>query len=171
MKSEDISQRSADQALVRIRRAAIDDLETVFEINRRSATAGFRHIFGDVPFPSARVRDRFCGLLESGEHTVLVAEISEEPVGFVVVSTGVLDALYVVPESWGAGVGTRLADEAEALLGGGEAILWVLRDNARGRRFWECRGWRPDGAEMEMLGKIELRYRRASSAASWNANL
>jgi hypothetical protein len=30
-------------------------------------------------------------------------------------------------------------------LGMREAVLWVLRDNLRARRFYECLGWTPDG--------------------------
>ena len=39
--------------------------------------------------------------------------------------------------------------------------LWVLRDNARARRFYEGHGWRADGTERVAGGVVEVRYRRA----------
>ena len=33
------------------------------------------------------------------------------------------------------------------------ATLWVLRGNARARRFYEHSGWQPDGA-----GRVEQRF-------------
>jgi hypothetical protein len=45
-----------------------------------------------------------------------------------------------------------------ALLGW-DATLWVLEANARGRCFWERRGWEPDGERRIEHGKVELRYR------------
>jgi RimJ/RimL family protein N-acetyltransferase len=47
--------------------------------------------------------------------------------------------------------------------GFGEAILWVLEDNPRTRRFYELAGWRAEGGSKdgEWLGTFvrELRYR------------
>jgi RimJ/RimL family protein N-acetyltransferase len=44
-----------------------------------------------------------------------------------------------------------------------DAVLWVLEDNPRTRRFYELAGWRADGAvkDEEWLGKPvrEVRYR------------
>lgn len=48
----------------------------------------------------------------------------------------------------GSGVAGRLHDEAIDDLrrrGCDEARLWVLEANARARRFYERRGWRPNG--------------------------
>jgi len=43
-----------------------------------------------------------------------------------------------------------------------EAVLWVLADNGRTRRFYEAAGWAADGAEQAVpgLGLPEVRYRR-----------
>ena len=61
---------------------------------------------------------------------------------------GELYAIYVLPEAWGAGHGRALmAESLERLRRAGfdEAILWVLADNPRTRRFYEKGGWRLDG--------------------------
>jgi GNAT superfamily N-acetyltransferase len=71
--------------------------------------------------------------------------------------------LYVEPLMKGAGIGSRLLrhceDEARAR-GHGENCLWVLRDNAAAHRFYEGRGYAPDGKEeiLERFGVVELRY-------------
>jgi GNAT superfamily N-acetyltransferase len=56
--------------------------------------------------------------------------------------------LYVLPEQWRRGVGATLMQAGMQELrdlGMREAILWVLRDNLRARRFYEQLGWTPDG--------------------------
>jgi len=90
----------------------------------------------------------------------LVAEQDGEIVGFVSVGAsrdpgtdGELFAIYVHPEHWGTGVGRALLDAGEEelrRLGHNEAILWVLEDNPRARRFYEIAGWSADGAAREI---------------------
>jgi GNAT superfamily N-acetyltransferase len=79
---------------------------------------------------------------------------------------GELYAIYVHPEAWGGGVGRALMAETLERLraeGFGEAMLWVLEDNPRTRRFYELAGWHADGGvkEEEWLGTTirEVRYR------------
>jgi GNAT superfamily N-acetyltransferase len=79
---------------------------------------------------------------------------------------GELFTIYVLPEEWGHGVGRALMTRAlERMRGEGfeEAILWVLEDNARTRRFYELAGWHDDGEvkEEQWLGSVvrEVRYR------------
>jgi GNAT superfamily N-acetyltransferase len=115
-------------------------------------------------------------------HT-LVAEDDGEVIGFAslgaareddVLGLGELFAIYVHPDAWGRGAGRALMAETLARLraeGFGEAILWVLDDNPRTRRFYEQCGWRADGGvkEEEWLGTRirEVRYRiRLDSYAS-----
>ncbi|MFE0192098.1 GNAT family N-acetyltransferase [Streptomyces sp. NPDC059008] len=82
-------------------------------------------------------------------------------------AAGELLALYVAPGLIGTGVGRALmaAGTARARAGGFRALyLWVLRDNARARRFYERAGFVPDGAqeayEVEGSGVREVRYWR-----------
>jgi ribosomal protein S18 acetylase RimI-like enzyme len=103
-----------------------------------------------------------------------VAEIDGEIAGFVAVgpsrdegSDGELFAIYVHPDHWGTGVGRALIEKGEAHLrarGHEEAILWVLDDNPRARRFYELAGWSDDGVkrEVELFGFqiLEARYRK-----------
>lgn len=83
--------------------------------------------------------------------------------------TGELYALYVHPNAWGTGLGSRLITTAAAHLGDG-ATLWVLRANERARRFYERNGWRPDGSRRQetrdaaVLEEVRYRLDRVSTA-------
>jgi GNAT superfamily N-acetyltransferase len=89
-----------------------------------------------------------------------VAEHGGQIVGFVSVgpsrdpaTDGELFAIYVHPEHWGTGVGRTLIETGEEelrRLGHDEAILWVLDDNPRARRFYELAGWSADGTDREI---------------------
>jgi ribosomal protein S18 acetylase RimI-like enzyme len=75
-------------------------------------------------------------------------------------------AIYVVPAWWAAGAGRALMDTALAALradGYLRAVLWVLADNTRARRFYQRAGFAPDGASTILTGLggvLEVRYRR-----------
>jgi GNAT superfamily N-acetyltransferase len=91
-------------------------------------------------------------------HT-LVAGAGEGMVGFASLgpareddSIGELYAIYVLPEAWGRGIGRALMSEVVDRLrdeGFAEAVLWVLEENPRTRRFYELAGWRFDGGAQE----------------------
>jgi tRNA dimethylallyltransferase len=135
-----------------LRRARPDDAEAAFQVQRRASRAGLAHIYPPdrYPFPDQTVRERWRVALADPAAHVVVAEHAARIVGVVSAREGWLDALYVVPESWGNGLAERLHDEALRLLaadGATRARLWVLEDNARARRFYERRGWRRDGSE------------------------
>lgn len=84
---------------------------------------------------------------------------------------GELYAIYVLPDAWGKGVGQALMRKLVGELhadGFHEAILWVLEDNPRTRRFYELAGWRLDGADKDDTifdtSVREVRYRIALRA-------
>ncbi|SFE01122.1 Acetyltransferase (GNAT) family protein [Actinacidiphila alni] len=60
---------------------------------------------------------------------------------------------------------TAAACARAAELGHGRLLLWVLADNARGRRFYARAGFAPDGAETvhecDGVPLREVRYARA----------
>lgn len=68
--------------------------------------------------------------------------------------TGELYAIYVQPEAWGGGFGRALMGEVLRGLeeaGFRQAILWVLEDNPRSRRFYERGGWALDSPPTEEI--------------------
>lgn len=59
--------------------------------------------------------------------------------------------LNLDPKAWGTGLAHLLHTHAiDHLRGWGypEAILWVVAENGRPRRFYEREGWRPDGGTL-----------------------
>ncbi len=82
-------------------------------------------------------------------------------------STGELVAIYLRPQLWGIGVGSRLHQAGTAALAArfNVATLWVLDSNELAHAFYERHGWRPDGTTKTaaLSGSteiVELRYRR-----------
>jgi len=116
--------------------------------------------------------------LESGGAVLIVADSEEESAeGFAFIgpcsaTEGEVYAIYVDPRRWRGGLGTELlaAAERELAAGGfGQAVLWVLEGNERGRSFYQTQGWSPDGAlKIEEIGGVqvtELRYRKQIGGA------
>jgi len=63
-------------------------------------------------------------------------------------SVGEILTFYLDPSVFGSGGADLLMSAALVALRGAHvrvAVLWVLGTNARARRFYERRGWRPDG--------------------------
>ena len=104
----------------------------------------------------------------------VAADNSQVVTGFVAVGpsrdddassrTGELYAIYVHPDSWGAGLGQSLFRTAQRALSADfdAATLWVLDGNTRARRFYEGQCWVADGAtRQELRGAAvlhEVRY-------------
>jgi ribosomal protein S18 acetylase RimI-like enzyme len=162
---------------VEVRRARPDDAAAVEAIRVRGWQAGYAHVFGAERLaaldPGRRV-DGWRALIEDGHQACFVAEEGGRVVGWTTsapssgdAAVGELWGLYVDPEAWGSGAAAALlAASVDALRGRGftEAVLWVLEDNPRARRFYEREGWTADGArkEEEFLGVVvtEIRFRR-----------
>lgn len=133
-----------------IREARRDEAETLAAIQQAASLAALAHIFPPerYPFPVDAVRERWRNALADPGLTVLVAERDGEVAGVAACRPEWLDGLYVVPASWGEGVGWRLHDEVLARLRAGGSTschLWVLEHNDRARRFYERLGWRENG--------------------------
>ena len=151
-----------------VRDATVADASGIARVHTRTWQQAYDHVF-----PT----NRLAGLVE--EHRaeqwrvwlsspaqrrhILVAEDAGEVVGFASVGptddpeaslelVGELYAIYVLPEAWGRGVGRALMRELlDRLRGEGfrEAVLWVLEDNPRTRRYYELSGWHHDGGKKE----------------------
>jgi GNAT superfamily N-acetyltransferase len=137
----------------------------------------YQHVFGaerlaalDVAVREERWRQRLAR--PESREAVFVAEDDGHVVGFAscgerrdVPAEGELYAIYALPESWGSGAGPLLMTAVLTALresGVSSAILWVLEDNPRARRFYEREGWTRSGRrEEEFLGVpiTEVGYR------------
>jgi GNAT superfamily N-acetyltransferase len=159
---------------MRVRAAVPGDAEAIAAVHVAAWQEAYAHVFpAEVlaaldPVPRARhwregIRGGWTVLVSddlSGFVSIGPARDADEP------ELGELYAIYVTPERWGSGAGRALMAAAlDALRGAGfsEAVLWVLEDNPRARRFYERAGWVTDGAvkEDEFLGTRvgEVRYR------------
>lgn len=79
---------------------------------------------------------------------------------------GEILSVHVSEPAWGLGVGTALFAAALSELsaqGCSAAYLWVVRDNARARRFYEKMGLRPTGLQRidqtRTVPLVEVQYR------------
>jgi GNAT superfamily N-acetyltransferase len=153
---------------VEVRRASVADAADIAGVHVRTWQAAYDHVFGAERLAELDVSRRVAGwtrVLNEGE-PVFVADDDGRVVGFVSVGECELYAIYALPEAWGSGAGPGLMRAALEQLRGdgcGDAILWVLEDNPRARRFYEREGWELDGGRKEddFLGVrvAEVRYR------------
>ncbi|MEV0158389.1 GNAT family N-acetyltransferase [Micromonospora sp. NPDC050686] len=165
---------------VTLRPATPDDLMTVGALHQRSRVAAYSAFLPPealaAPTPEAMGRYWVERLTwEGAEHRMTVAERDGRLVGFSYLgpddegdpATGLLNAIHLEPDERGRGTGRALmVDALAAMRGRGftRAALWVLRQNAHARAFYERGGWRPTGAEREdRIGPglvPQLRYAR-----------
>ncbi|MEY2470586.1 MAG: hypothetical protein QOF21_3284 [Actinomycetota bacterium] len=164
-----------------VRRATVGDAQAVGTAHAASWRATYADLGSDF-LASIDDEERIAlwtrVIAEDGESgPVYVATVDRTVVAFVNPrssrdddtsdTTGEVVALYAVPEAWGSGAGRALmaaaVDELRAL-GFTDAILWVLENNTRARRFYELAGWALDGAEKDEVWRgvpiHEVRYRR-----------
>lgn len=168
---------------VRVRDMTVDDCEAVATIRVR----GWQHAYAGL-MPQSHLdamsidedtakRREF--LARGGPLTNLVAEREGEVVGWGCYGPSrdedpgncELYAIYVLPEQLSLGIGRALMDELTgraASAGFPRMLLWVLKENARARRFYEQAGFAPDGAEepfdVEGVTIPEVRYARELTA-------
>ena len=157
-----------------IRYATRDDVERMASLWRATALHAYAGIFPpDCPKPAqADLAGNIRRDLGDPRGRGLVVERDNALVGMVMVrpwpdqpATGQFARLYVDVVCWREGIGTLLHDAAlEEIrrLGFGDAKLWVLRDNARARAFYERRGWTLTGATTTNppSGVEDVQYRR-----------
>jgi ribosomal protein S18 acetylase RimI-like enzyme len=160
---------------VEVRRARHDDARAIADVHARTWQGAYEHVFGAERLAGVSLPARVAQwerILAAGQSDVFVAT-DDGVVGFV--STGdsrdadaeaELYAIYVLPGAWGSGAGAALMHAGLGAMrarASGDAVLWVLEDNPRARRFYEREGWALDGErkEDEYLGirVAEVRYR------------
>lgn len=164
---------------MRVRPARRDDAAAVAEVHVRTWQAAYEHVFGaerlaTLDFEERRARwDERLAAPEPHRRSLVAEDDDGRVVGFATAGAsrdgggeGELYAIYALPEAWGGGAGPALLTAATESLGEDgfrTAILWVLEDNPRARRFYEREGWWLDGGrrDEEILGMTfaEVRYR------------
>ncbi|MEU1400844.1 GNAT family N-acetyltransferase [Streptomyces sp. NPDC005728] len=167
-----------DDRFPHIRPMTLADCDRVSEIRIR----GWQHAYrGLMPQPyldalsvaqdAEKRRARFAR--GNGSVVNLVAERDGEIAGWaaygpyrdgeVRTADAELYALYLDPAHIGSGIGRALlAESVERCSRYPRMFLWVLKENAGARRFYEGAGFRPDGAEepfdVDGVAVPEVRY-------------
>ncbi|MEU7819889.1 GNAT family N-acetyltransferase [Catellatospora sp. NPDC049133] len=141
-----------------------EDVAAIGELHALSRRSAYRELLTAQELAGITVADqqgewarRYAA--EADTHRLHLAERGSTVLGFSYLGpagaeeqapadTGVLNAIHVRPDAIGSGVGLALMNTclAEfAALGCRQALLYVVSDNTRARRFYERGGWAADG--------------------------
>jgi GNAT superfamily N-acetyltransferase len=140
------------------RPATTADADALTALERDTNLVALGHVFSGVPFPYEDVRKRWLRLLADPEVRVEVTGPPEQLDVYLAWDDERLRHLGVRPEQWGRGLARSAVDRAS-----GVRRLWVLRENARARGFYEHLGWRATGREQQAEWPpypVELEYGR-----------
>jgi ribosomal protein S18 acetylase RimI-like enzyme len=161
---------------VRVRHAVVDDADAIERVRTDTWRDAYRGLMPDslldgLGYDATRRR----ALMDAmpPHQFVLVAEDEDAVVGFCIGGRsrtpddrfrGEVYAIYVMPEQHGRGIGRALMQAAAKELvdrGFLSMIIWVLRENAPSRRFYERMGGlhvRDEERELEGMRVTESGY-------------
>lgn len=171
---------------VEIRPATRDDADGITDVQVASWRAGYAHVFPDSvlyadDFDSTR-RDFWTAWRFAPGHRIAVAVDHDDDGRVVAFSSygpererargftgrGEIWAFYASPDVWGGPIAADLMVYVEDRLraeGFDTAVLWVLDDNPRARRFYEKHGWAASGISADFddycdVSVPEVEYRK-----------
>jgi ribosomal protein S18 acetylase RimI-like enzyme len=168
---------------ITIRAATADDAPAIAEVHVASWKGAYAGMLDLASVPEqldVRERERMWAeripLIGDEGHRTWVADIDGKVAGFAFtrptededlnpLEIAELEALYLAPDVFGAGIGKELLDRAVAGMrnqGFLQATLWVLEENVRAIHFYRREGWRPDGSRsacFRVMNAPALRYR------------
>jgi GNAT superfamily N-acetyltransferase len=148
----------------RCRLAAAEDANAIADVFSRS----FRLLTFLPSLHTVEEDRRFIGSVIVRDCEVTVAEDGSGVVSFLARQAEEIRLLHTRPDRIGAGAGTQLVEGAK-MSGVAGLELWCFQANARARRFYEARGFRPirftDGANNEeKMPDIRYRWDRGPAA-------
>jgi GNAT superfamily N-acetyltransferase len=165
---------------VLVRDAKPDDAEAIAQVSVESWRAAYAGLMPtkfldglSVSEEVARWGRRLTRPDPRSRHTSVAID-RDRVVGFVTSgpdpdapAVGLVFLMYSRPDAWGSGVGDALMAAVLRSLrdrGFREAVLWVLEENSRARRFYERSGWTcEEGHRYDDYGGLQLtavKYRR-----------
>jgi len=121
-----------------VRAAGTDDIPALAAIAERSYGAAFAGIL-EAHVIQGRDASFFAERFASSWERMLVAVSNEVPAGFLLMTEGHIDMLFMDPAVSGGGGGALLLKQAEMR---GARTLECFSDNHGARRFYERHGWR-----------------------------
>ncbi len=173
-----------DQDQIVIRKAQLADTAEIAHVHVVAWQSAYKGLLpADLlaSLSEERRRNWWQQMLEAdlAENGIFIAQMNDEIVGFVLAQPardlepgkkwGEVNAIYLVEEAWGRGIGGRLWQAALEFLKSGNyetIMLWVLDGNERAIRFYEKIGFvqdrSPQGVKLEQLRDVTVRERRYS---------
>ena len=156
-----VAHRHDDAMTFTVRTARIADAPEIAELHVSTWREAYSHLLPDTFFSEEYVaaRHRMWGYVLShptDDVVVRVAESEGKIIGFAWVGPGAgregevpprerqLYAIYLAAIHHGSGAAQELVDE---VLGDGEAMLWVAKENPRATAFYLRNGFHFDGTE------------------------
>lgn len=152
--------------MIQIRPALLEDADALCDAHVSGWRSGYRGLFPDAYLDCNEFESRRREIWHHGawigadDQTLFAGLLDGRVLGFAHVGTERVDndetgrgevfGFYLHPDAWGSGLATELmlaAEDALRTLLFDEAVLWVLRDNPRGRSFYEKAGWAWSGQE------------------------
>lgn len=156
--------------------AGLEHAGRIGRIGAASWQAAYRGIIPDAYLSRITMESRTLRTIElmgRGETEYLLFRAEDADLGMAALHraldvphdphAGEVGAFYFLPEYWGAGWAAPAMEaclDALRAAGYSRAVLWVLEDNPRARRFYAKCGFAPDGGRKTiMLGKplVEIR--------------
>jgi GNAT superfamily N-acetyltransferase len=169
---------SGSESALAIRRAGLSEAAEIARAHLQAWRDAYPEILPQAVLDrlSLETREAAWGrLLTQPEQAAWVVRDGDAVVGFASLgpsedpaedrATAELSAMYLLAGYWGRGLGRQLMGLVfDELIRRGfdQAVLWVLEDNTRARRFYEAAGWFPDGGRKDHFGGAEamaVRYR------------
>jgi ribosomal protein S18 acetylase RimI-like enzyme len=163
---------------VEIRAATVEDAEAIATVHVLSWQSTYRGIMPEKFLSELSVERRssmWRKSLRAGTPSVLVAYTNEAIAGWIAFGAcrdadkgsawAEVQALYILPEFWGKGIGKRLSDSARRSLrnaGYSFVALWVLSENHHARAFYNRIGFTHDDSKkvisIDGVWLTQLRY-------------
>jgi len=163
--------------MYQIRYADIDDAKTLGEIHSASWKNAYQGIIPDEILHSITPEKReayFRRALSEGWEEDAIISNEDQAFGLICIGKsrdfdqsddyGEIWGIYLLPEYWNQGIGSRLIDWGINELktrGYTHVSLWVLEENMNARRFYERKGFMHDGTKKAIrigIELIEIRY-------------
>ncbi|MGG5461131.1 N-acetyltransferase family protein [Clostridium sp. B9] len=159
-----------------IRYAYISDAKDLAKIHSNSWKVSYKGIIPDEILDNFNIEKKqryFERVIKDGLEENAVILSNNEVIGFICIgkcrdtdktdSYGEVWGIYLLPEYFGRGVGTKLINWGLGELrnrGYKKVTLWVLEDNIKARKFYEKVGFKHDGTIKEInIGKSLNEYR------------
>ncbi|MCW8400128.1 GNAT family N-acetyltransferase [Legionella sp. PATHC038] len=144
-----------------IRTATLEDAEAIAQIHICSWQKMYRDFIPEIILQNLSLKERtqqWHDLIKQ-DVKVLVMEVNSQLIGFASIcpfrdfradnSMGEISAIYLHPDYWRIGLGTKLCMAAISELasqGYKKILLWVFEDNIQARKFYDALGFEATSA-------------------------